>query len=377
MQFSLRQYDTELMLFELTSEPLAGFRCRVLKVVQEHRHLLPLGMSVDEAGVMSWLKSRVIPQNREFVDRILSVYGLSHNNILCIIQLCKGLSLNDCYWVTEPEFTGRFADYNLYENGFYQALSLLAYTGYGSVRPSGFSSSPEFTTQGMLRKGWRRREGRILLYKGGTSGGVNTGYEPYSEFYAAQVAARMGIRHIPYTLSQWKGSLCSVCELFTNLETSFVPLWRLCRTRSLKEVAEYLRRLGAEYFEPFCDMLIFDAVICNTDRHLNNFGLLVDNASNLPYAFAPLFDHGMSLFNQAMPEDFANLPAYAQSRLSAFDVPFEEIVRAFVTRRQREQLRQLQEFRFERHRRYNLSAPRLRALEQFIRQRSGQMLAWT
>ena len=128
-------------------------------------------MTVDGDGVLSWLKSRVIPQNREFVDKILSVYGLTHNNIPRVIQLCKGLSLNDSYWITDSDFKGKFADYNLFENSFYKVLSLIAYTGYGSVKPNGFSSSPEFTTNGMLRKWWRRIDGKIELYKGGTFGG--------------------------------------------------------------------------------------------------------------------------------------------------------------------------------------------------------------
>ena len=151
MIYTLKIYDTELMTFELTQKPLEGFCCQNIRVNEANKHLLPLGMTVDGDGVLSWLKSRVIPQNREFVDKILSVYGLTHNNIPGIIQLCKGLSLNDSYWITEPDFKGKFADYNLFKNSFYKALSLIAYIGYGSVKPSGFSSSPEFTTNGMLR----------------------------------------------------------------------------------------------------------------------------------------------------------------------------------------------------------------------------------
>ena len=374
MIYTLKIYDTELMTFELTQKPLEGFCCQIVSVNESNKHLLPLGMAVDGDGVLSWLKSRVIPQNREFVDKILSVYCLTHNNIPGIIQLCKGLSLNDSYWITEPDFRGSFADYNLFENSFYKALSLIAYTGYGSVKPSGFSSSPEFTTNGMLRKGWRKIDGKIKLYKGGTSGAANTGNEPYSEFYAAQIAAAMGLNHVPYTLSKWKGSLCCVCELFTDIDHSFVPMWRFCKTKSIKEVSEYLRNLGAEYYDAFCDMMIFDALIYNTDRHLNNFGLMVDNKTNQPYAFAPIFDNGLSLFNFAMADDFADLETYAKSRLSAFDVPFDEIAKEFITSRQKGQLRHLQAFKFTRHSRYNLPATRLKALEQFIQKRARQMI---
>ena len=374
MLYTLKIYDKELATFELTQKPLEGFCCQIISVNEDYRYLLPLGMSADGEGVLAWLKSRVIPQNREFVDKILSVYGLTHNNIPGIIQLCKGLSLNDSYWITEPDFKGKFANYNLFENSFYKALSLIAYTGYGSVKPSGFSSSPEFTTNGMLRKGWRRMDGRIKLYKGGTSGAANTGNEPYSEFYASQIAEVMELDHVSYTLSKWKGTLCCVCELFTDIDHSFVPMWRFCKTRSIKEVAEYLRKLGDKYFEAFCDMMIFDALIYNTDRHLNNFGLMIDNKTNQPYAFAPIFDNGLSLFNYAMKEDFADLETYAKSRLSAFDVSFDEIAGEFITSRQKEKLRRLHGFRFTRHNRYNLPASRLKALEKFIQQRSGWLL---
>jgi len=374
MIYTLKIYDTELMTFELTQKPLEGFCCQIISVNEKRKHLLPLGMTVDGDGVLSWLKSRFLPSNRANSDRVLSGYGLTHNNISCIIQLCKGLSLNDSYWITEPDFKGKFADYNLFDNSFYKALSLIAYTGYGSVKPSGFSSSPEFTTNGMLRKGWRKIDGKIKLYKGGTSGAANTGNEPYSEFYAAQIAEAMGLDHVPYALSKWKGSLCCVCELFTDIDHSFVPMWRFCKTKSIKEIAEYLRNLGRDYFNAFCDMMIFDALIYNTDRHLNNFGLMVDNKTNQPYAFAPIFDNGLSLFNYAMVDDFADLETYAKSRLSAFDVPFDEIAEEFITSRQKGQLRHLQAFKFTRHSRYNLPAARLKALEQFIQKRAGQLL---
>ena len=79
--------------------------------------------------------------------------GLSHANTIGIINLCKGLSLTDCYWIVEEDFTDLFAEYNLYEIPFEKMLSLVAYTGYGSVKAQGFSS-PEFTTNGMLKKAW-------------------------------------------------------------------------------------------------------------------------------------------------------------------------------------------------------------------------------
>ncbi len=45
-----------------------------------------------------------IPKNRAFVDEILKTVGLSHNDTKRIIDVCKGLSLNDSYWVVPADF---------------------------------------------------------------------------------------------------------------------------------------------------------------------------------------------------------------------------------------------------------------------------------
>ena len=374
--FYLKQYDTVLLSFEILEDPLEGQKCRIHEIDEAHANLLPVGLKKTDEGLMSWLRSRIIPKNREYVDALLAKSGLSHNDTKGILQVCRGLSLNDSYWVVEEGFNGKYADYNLYEHDFVKVLSLIAYTGYGSSsRAKGFSSSPEFTTTGMLRKGWRRLGGKVLLYKGGTSGAANTGNEPYSEFYAAQVAERMGIRHVPYGLSMWKGCMCSTCELFCDIDHSFVPIYRFMDKCTLRTVADYLRSLGGSYYDCFADMLVFDALICNEDRHFGNFGLMVDNKTNQPYAFAPLFDHGLSLFNYAMPDDMKTLDEYAKTRSSAYGVPFDNIVREFISPRQKEQLRKMIGFRFEKHPRYNLSSDRLKAIEKTMQNRVQAFLS--
>ena len=374
--FYLKQYDTVLLSFEILEDPLEGQKCRIHEIDEVHSALLPVGLKKTDEGLMSWLRSRIIPKNREYVDALLAKSGLSHNDTKGILQVCRGLSLNDSYWVVEEGFTGKYADYNLYEHDFVKVLSLIAYTGYGSSsRAKGFSSSPEFTTTGMLRKGWRRLGGKVLLFKGGTSGAANTGNEPYSEFYAAQIAERMGIRHVPYGLSMWKGCMCSTCELFCDIDHSFVPIYRFLDKCTLRTVADYLKSLGGSYYDSFADMLVFDALICNEDRHFGNFGLMVDNRTNQPYAFAPLFDHGLSLFNYAMPDDLKTLDEYAKTRSSAYGVPFDNIVREFISPRQKEKLRKMIGFRFEKHHRYNLPADRLKAIEKTLQTRIQTFLS--
>ncbi|HAG13089.1 MAG TPA: protein kinase, partial [Ruminococcus sp.] len=251
------------------------------------------------------------------------------------------------------------------------------FTGYGSSVTTSLMSSPEFTTNGMLPKCWRRVDGRILLYKGGTSGASNSGNEPYSEFYAAQIAQTLGIRAIPYGLSNWKGELCSTCELFTSKEYAFLPVGRLVTRGGMAAVREYYQKLGAEYVDALNDMLVLDAVICNTDRHYGNFGLLIDNHTNQITAPAPLFDHGNSLFNFAVGgdlQDADSLAAYADSLVPAVYDDFIGTAKAVMTKRHRDALRKLLNFRFKRHPRYNLPDERMMLIEKEVQRRARLLL---
>lgn len=374
--FYLKQYNKTLLQFDIAEDNLDGQKVCYLKVADDLDYsLLPIGVKADADSLMKWLKSRIIPKNREYVDSFLAKNGLAHNDVRGILKICKGLSLNDSYWIVEDE-KETFEEYNLYEHDFLKVLSLIAYTGYGSSQARGFTSSPEFTTAGMLRKGWRRLDGKILLYKGGTSGAANTGNEPFSEFYASQIAKRMELNHTEYNLAMWKGCMCSVCELFTDIDHSYVPIYRFVENCSLRTAAEYIRGLGNDYYDEFVDMLIFDALIYNEDRHFGNFGFLVDNKTNKPCAFAPIFDNGLSLFNYAMADDIANLSEYAKTRRSSYGVPFENIVKEFITPRQKAKLRKMIGFKFERNKNYNLPAKRLKAIEAFLQLRVAELLEY-
>ena len=331
--FYLKQYNNTLLKFDIGTDNLDGQKILSLTTADGFdERKMPIGVNANPESVMKWLKSRIIPKNREFVYSFLEKNGLSHNDIKGILQTYKGLSLNDSYWIVEDD-NERFEDYNLYEHDFLKALSLLAYTGYGSSPAKGFISSPEFTTSGMLRKGWRRLNGKILLYKGGTSGASNAGNEPYSEYYASQIARKMELNHVDYSLAKWKGCICSVCELFTDIDHSYVPIYRFVKDYSLRTVSDYIRSLGKDYYDKFVDMLIFDALIYNEDRHFGNFGLIVDNKTNMPCSFAPLFDNGLSLFNYATDEKLENIEEYAKTRSSAYGVPFENIIKEFIAPR--------------------------------------------
>lgn len=372
--YVLRLYDTDLLSFTLSERGIEGLKAQIHSVNEEARALFPLDLELTDDGLVKWLQRRVIPKNRAYVAEILKTFGLSVNDTKGIIDVCKGLSLNDSYWVVPQGFTGTFAQYNLYENRFSEVLSLVAYTGIGQS-DAAFTTSPELTTNGMLPKAWRFIEGEgIYLYKGGTFGAANTGNEPYSEFYASQVAQAMGLDAVAYELENWKGILASRCKLFTDIDTAYIPIGRIVRDGGLKACLEYYRQLGPEAYEQIKSMLVFDAVIYNEDRHFGNFGVLRDNHTGKVTGAAPVFDNGMSLFNFAMPEEFQDLDSYAKTRGTAYGVSFESVCQEVMGPVQTRQLRKLIGFTFHRHPRLNWPEYRLEATERHLQKRVCQLL---
>ena len=374
--YILKIYDMELMRFTLAEHGLEGLKAEILSIREDKVKLFPYGLKITNDGVLEWLKRRVVPKNRRFVEEILAPFGLNLNDTKGIIDVCKGLSLNDSYWVVEENFEGTFAEYNLYENRFSEILSLIAYTG--NLQSHGrFTTSPELTTGGMLPKAWRFIEDDgIYLYKGGNKLLTYGGNEPYSEYYAAQIAEQMGIEAVYYDLENWKGILASKCKLFSSIDVSYVPIWRIIPEINIKKAVDFYDSLGKEFGEQIRSMLIFDALIYNEDRHFGNFGLLRDNMTGEFIAPAPMFDHGHALFSQASPEKFNDLDSYAKTLTTPYEgLTFDKIVTEVAGKTQIAQLRKMANFSFTRHPSLNLPEERLQKIERFIKTRAVRMLA--
>ena len=356
----LRHRDRELLRFEWV-EPQG---VRVVSVNEAERRFLPLemhGVANDET-LWTWLTRRTVPRNRRNIEELMARIGLSSRNVKGIIELCRGLSLNDVYWVVPDGCEDSWKDFNLYENDFSNAIAQMAFSGVGPDFREQWTSSPEFTTNGMLAKCWRRIDGNVLLYKSGTEGASNTGFEPYSEFYASQIAEAMGLGHVAYGLSRFKGRLCSTCPLFTSDRYGYVPAGRVVsRDEALADPR-------------FADIFFFDAVIFNTDRHMGNFGYLVDNDTNEIVGAAPIFDNGYGLFSLALDrrgdshDEFCDLRKFVSRVNPALYVKWLGFPGG-LTKKMKERLDGLRGFRIKRHPRYNLPVRRIEAIEDFTQKR--------
>ncbi len=376
VMYTLKLFDTPILKYNIL-ENLADPVIEITWINESKKNLLPLDMEPNESGLIRWIKYRTIPKNRAFVNSFLAKCGLSANRPMDVISVCKGLSLNDSYWISDENETKSFSQVNLYENRFSNILANIAFTGYGSSVRSSFASSPEFTTNGMLPKCWRRDKGKVYLYKGATSGASNTGFEPYSEKYAYLLGKQLGFNVIPYRIARWKGKLCSACELFTSKDVSYVPIGRIVRSGGMKAVREYYEKLGPKYVKALNEMIVFDALICNTDRHFGNFGLLINSKTNKIVGPAPLFDHGNSLFNYAGIEDWQSEKAlgdYAETLMPCIYDDFFIEARTVLDKGLSEKVRKAVDFSFADEGKIRYPEDKIVLLEKQIRKNAKSIL---
>lgn len=324
--------------------------------------------------LQKWIKKRKVPKNRAFVDKILNTCILN-NDLMDYIDISLGFSLNDSYWIVPSECGYQWGDYNLYSNRFDEMLERVAFDGI-SYRASELVTTPEYTTYGALRKCWKNVGDEICLYKASSQAFANGGKEAYAEFYMAQVAQAMGLECVAYDLKEYHQEIVSVCRLFTSESVGFLPMYSCLgkEERGLKKF-DLLKAIQRIYGErALADLMIFDSLIYNTDRHLGNFGMLVSNEDNAFLKPAPIFDNGLCVFNFLSDDELSDIPSALVGKTSKFDLSFTQQMQIFATKEHIPMLENLREFEFVKHPKYNLPNRWLEMIAEFVRERAKEAL---
>lgn len=377
MFYHLKNKDKTILEFSINAkeyDDIGGknFKYEVTNITIKDASYLPKTIDINDLNnsLKSWIENRRIPNNRRFVEKVVASYSLDEKrSLMDYIDVSFGLSLNDTFWVTPANDSYKWKNYNLYDNKFDEALSLVAFSGM-SHKVSGFTSSPEYTTNGMLKKCWYREWDGIYLYKGSSRAYANNGKEAYAEFYMAQVAQALGFECIKYDLQKFHNELISSCKIFTSQNEGYVPMGNFFKRGELS-VENRNMKIAAIYGEDkLRDLLVFDALIYNTDRHLGNFGMIVDNDTGMPLRAAPIFDNGLSMINFLTQDELKDIDTALSDKISHFDYGFNEQLKRFVCDRHLEGLERLSKFEFEKHAEFNLSDGWLEPIQKHIQDRA-------
>lgn len=322
--YQIMNGDNPLVTFQAIKD-VEGYRYKIEDYKDEEQMpFLLQSLGVSNGSLTEWIGRRTIPVNRHHMEILLDKLNL--NNKFETLLYCKGLSLNDCFWIKDTNSDDTFDKINLYDNQFDEALGWMAFTGIPSEVSKNLST-PELTTVGVLPKYWERKENGIYLIKSGTYGYANAGREPLVEVISSIVANKIKINSIPYVMGKRNKKDVSICKLFTSKEIGMVTMndllvkeFKSRKFVSLTETIDKIKELKLE-IEPLYDMIFFDALIRNPDRHLNNFSYLRNNKTGQLMNFAPLWDTGECLDSKKMNNDN---PIYYKEDVifSAYDIPY-------------------------------------------------------
>lgn len=299
MEYRLMHKD--IVVAEIT---LDSATCSIIKIgnLNEASHL-PVGVTVkkgeaNRTALNEWWSNRSIPTSRQGIRNALQDLNVATPQAL--LDKSLGLSLSDQYWICPKDSPLTWSKVNFFENSFSDDVGNIL---FGKDTQSDVISlmSPDNTSDGWLRKKWTIINGKRSLVKGGS--GANQ-QEPYNEVIASAIMRRLGIPHVPYTLTMLDGYPFSVCEDFVTPHTELISAWYIMQTQKKENhVSVYqhysncCEALGiADISEHLDYMIIVDYLIANEDRHQNNFGVL-RNADTLQWlGAAPIYDSGSSLW---------------------------------------------------------------------------------
>lgn len=379
-RYILKNKDIDVLSFEVVTKEIKSALSHSIDFTQKienirilNAHLLPLNLNEIELNLSLWIKERKIPENREFVENIVATYSENgKEQLMDYIDISLALSLNDSFWIVPTDKNYKWKDYNLYDNAFNEILERVAF-GEELQAIQGFTSSPEYTTNGMLKKCWHRENNQIYLYKGSSTEYANGGKEAFSEFYMAQVAEIMGFEYVPYDLKEFHNQIVSSCPIFTNENEGYAPMYKIFKNKEYKlfKKAELINAI-AEFYAPkkLQDLMLFDALILNPDRHLGNFGMIIDNNTNELLRPAPIFDNGYSMMNFLTLDELKNIKNSKIEKISSFGYSFDEQIKEAVQTRHIPNLTKLTHFQFKRHKALNLSDEWLKPIEAHIQERA-------
>lgn len=321
--YELMNKDNVLLEF-IKTDTLEG----QFKIIKEYENVTrPYLIEKDSKELDTWFNNRAIPTSREHIDRVLLSLNLDSKERFNLLLINHGTSLNDTYWIrikNELNIDGeilKWNDVNLYK-GFKENLGIISFFGNTSSL-GGKIKTPELTTQGMLRKAWRIIDDDIYLYKGNTYGYANAGNEMYSEIVAFQVADLLGLDYVKYEMVKWNDIECVRSKLFTSEQFGYLTMTEYL-TRELGSKIKWryddiCKVIPKECVSQLNDLMVFDFIIENKDRHFSNFGFLVNNDTGKIKGLAPIFDNGYSLLNFEMEEDIINYD-YNKSMIGTFDI---------------------------------------------------------
>ena len=251
-----------------------------------------------------WCASRMLTLDRTYAKEILNSIGASQSVTdreraqIALSYYC--LSLLDVFWVKGEKENILFEDINLYTHSLSNALVDIALRGHQMTVTNAHLLANDLSTGGCYPKAWVRREDGFYLYKDGGQDAVER------EVLASKICRCFDCHQVLYEQGMFENDPVSISKIMTSQRYSLVTY---------------------AAYDVYCtnhDWNILDYLVGNTDRHWENWGLLVDNETNQPIRLHDLMDFNRA-FQQYDTLDGANCLTVGKRHLSQREAAVEAV----------------------------------------------------
>ncbi|HBE9444665.1 hypothetical protein [Clostridioides difficile] len=160
------------------------------------------------------------------------------------------------------------------------------------------------SSKGMLYKWTATLNNQLIYIKTGLRyRNTYSDIQPLTEALVSDILHNLGINHVRYYYTKLEKSdkIFDVCYSYDFAKDSrYITMREFVGNSDIDLYTYLIKELNINKKE-LDTMIIVDFIINNIDRHLRNFGMLEDESKNL--TFAPLFDHGFSLYGDKSDEE--------------------------------------------------------------------------
>lgn len=324
--------------------------------------------------VGQFLASRKAPSNRSHIQDILR--ACQCDTLSGYLDVVHALSVNDSFWVQGAQQNLTWSQVNLYTNKFDETISRIAFSG-GLFGEQLSSPSPEPTLGGSFAKCVTYRHGELGILKARQTNSLTNSWEPWSEVLSYQVAKALDLDCVPYELIFHRSSKteniepATFCPLFTNENIGFTPAsaWLGKYTAGYSELLNAYSSIGSE--DAFRWMVIFDALVLNTDRHMSNHGILFNNNTLEILSIAPIYDNNLAFCpSYSIFDKRSAFQRVREGLRPSIGDDFNKIASVAATPQIMKKVKELTDFEFDRSGLKGLPEERINILEYILHQQA-------
>lgn len=253
--------------------------------------MAPLEYRASKDYLKKWWSGRQAPIRQGNLEKMLDEKGIGGVSKYLLKNL--GLSLTDYYWIKPVNTSLKWKDVSFFINDFKENI----------LQSISDEIAPNSSLGGELEKTWNIRRGKRVLIKG--NHGELSG-ESINEVIASRIHEMQGYdNHTKYELVKIKDKPYDwgcISEAFTSEKLELVSANAIITSEERPQGVSFYEHLinvakkhGIDEVQFRKDLeyqILTDYILSNTDRHMDNLGVLRDAESMKFVRMAPIFDSG-------------------------------------------------------------------------------------